>query len=70
MCIKISYLRATKNNGLKSVLKEYSNISVVCVFSSLVLSLLKQRYRWVFKSGWASSNVVGKICPPGCNRVN
>ena len=25
-----------------------------------------QRCRWVFKSGWASSNVVGIICPPGC----
>ena len=29
-----------------------------------------QRCRWVFKSGWASSNVVGIICPPGCSRVN
>ena len=29
-----------------------------------------QRCRWVFKSGWASSNVVAKFCPPGCNRVN
>ena len=32
--------------------------------------LILQRYRWDFKSGWASSNVVGIICPPGCNRVN
>ena len=30
----------------------------------------QQRCRWDFKSGWASSNVVGIICPPGCNRVN
>ena len=29
-----------------------------------------QRCRWVFKSVWASSNVVGIICPPGCNSVN
>ena len=28
------------------------------------------RCGWVFKSGWASSNVVGKTCPSGCNRVN
>ena len=28
--------------------------------------LSQQRYRWVFKSGWATSNVVGIICPPGC----
>ena len=27
-----------------------------------------QRCSWVFKSGQASSNVVGIICPPGCNR--
>ena len=24
---------------------------------------LKQRCRWIFKSGWASSDVVGIICP-------
>ena len=29
-----------------------------------------QRSCWVFKSVWASSNVVGIICHPGCNRVN
>ena len=29
-----------------------------------------RRCRWVFKSGWASSNVVGIICHPGCNRIN
>ena len=33
-------------------------------------SVLMQRCRWDFKSRWASSNVVGIICPPGCNRVN
>ena len=30
---------------------------------------LYQRCRWDFKFGWASGNVVGKICPPGWNRV-
>ena len=30
----------------------------------------EQRCRWDLKSGWASSNVMGIICPPGCNRVN
>ena len=30
----------------------------------------KQRCRWVFKSVWVSSNMVGIICPPRCNRVN
>ena len=29
-----------------------------------------QRCRWVFKSGWASSNVVSIICSPGCYRFN
>ena len=27
---------------------------------------LYQRCRWDFKFGWASSNVVGIICPPSC----
>ena len=29
-----------------------------------------QRCRWVFKSGWAGSDVVGIICASGCNRIN
>ena len=42
---------------------------------NLHLSLVSLLYtlqscRWVFKSGWASSNVVGIIFPPVCNRVN
>ena len=28
-----------------------------------IFMLLRQRCCWVFKSGWASSNVVGIICP-------
>ena len=41
-------------------------------FSASIFKTLHclQRCRWVFKSGWVSSNVVGIICPPGCNRVN
>ena len=34
------------------------------------LTGVQQRCRWDFKSGWASSNVVGIICPPCCNMVN
>ena len=40
------------------------------LFEFLRLDSQGQRCRWVFKSGWASSNVMGIICPPGCNRVN
>ena len=35
-----------------------------------ITPLTGQSCRWVFKSGWAGSNVVGIICPLGCNRVN
>ena len=37
---------------------------------AVVICLIIQRCRWFFKSGWASSNAVGIICPPGCSRVN
>ena len=38
--------------------------------NNLLIHITLQRCCWVFKSGWASRNVVGIICPPGANRVN
>ena len=52
--------------------KNYGFFDKIVFLTDPYLSLLStvQRCPWVFKSGWASSNVVGIICPPGCNRVN
>jgi hypothetical protein len=47
-------LQFLKNNTYLGSLK-------TCSFINYIYHL--QRCRWVFKSGWASSNVVGIICP-------
>ena len=51
-------INATKDFFLKK------NLGIAKIY------VILQRCHWVFKSGWATSNVVGIICPPGANRVN
>ena len=45
-------INATKDFFLKK------NLGIAKIY------VILQRCHWVFKSGWATSNVVGIICPP------
>ena len=45
------------------LIQKIQNKTIVFILSLNVTTFILQRCRWVFKYGWASSNVVGIICP-------